>query len=60
MTSGFDKLDAAVIVIGSRGLSVLKRILEGSLSHEAVSATQTHLVREASRRGVELGERRPG
>jgi nucleotide-binding universal stress UspA family protein len=29
-----DELDAAVIVIGSRGLSCLKEILEGSLSHE--------------------------
>jgi len=29
-----DELDAAVIVIGSRGLSGLKEILEGSLSHE--------------------------
>jgi nucleotide-binding universal stress UspA family protein len=29
-----DELDAAVIVIGSRGLSGLKEILEGSLSHQ--------------------------
>jgi nucleotide-binding universal stress UspA family protein len=29
-----DELDAAVIVIGSRGLSGLREILEGSLSHE--------------------------
>jgi nucleotide-binding universal stress UspA family protein len=29
-----DELDAAVIVIGSRGLSGLKEILDGSLSHQ--------------------------
>lgn len=29
-----DELDAAVIVIGSRGLSGLKEIVEGSLSHQ--------------------------
>jgi nucleotide-binding universal stress UspA family protein len=29
-----DELYAAVIVIGSRGLSGLKEILEGSLSHQ--------------------------
>jgi len=29
-----DEIDAAVIVIGSRGLSGLKEIAEGSLSHE--------------------------
>jgi nucleotide-binding universal stress UspA family protein len=29
-----DELDAPVIVIGSRGLSGLKEILEGSVSHE--------------------------
>ena len=29
-----DEIDAAVIVIGSRGLSGLKEVVEGSLSHE--------------------------
>jgi nucleotide-binding universal stress UspA family protein len=29
-----DELDAAVIVIGSRGLSRLREVLDGSLSHE--------------------------
>jgi nucleotide-binding universal stress UspA family protein len=29
-----DEVDAAVIVIGSRGLSGLKEIVEGSLSHQ--------------------------
>jgi nucleotide-binding universal stress UspA family protein len=29
-----DELDAAVIVIGSRGLSGLREVLDGSLSHE--------------------------
>jgi nucleotide-binding universal stress UspA family protein len=29
-----DELDAAAIVIGSRGLSGLKEVLDGSLSHQ--------------------------
>jgi nucleotide-binding universal stress UspA family protein len=31
-----DEIDAAVIVIGSRGLSGLKEIVDGSLSHEVI------------------------
>ena len=32
-----DEIDAAVIVIGSRGLSGLKEIVEGSLSHQVAA-----------------------
>jgi len=34
-----DELDAAVIVIGSRGLKGVRKLVEGSLSHEVVQHT---------------------
>jgi nucleotide-binding universal stress UspA family protein len=47
-----DKLDAAVIVIGSRGLSGLNEVVEGRLSHEvAEHAGRPVLIAPPTRRG---------
>ena len=47
-----DEIDAAVIVIGSRGLSGLKEIVDGSLSHEvAEHAGRPVLIAPPAHRG---------
>jgi nucleotide-binding universal stress UspA family protein len=47
-----DELDAAVIVVGSRGLGGLKEIVEGSLSHDVVEhAGRPVLIAPPPRRG---------